>query len=143
MGFPPGAWFDEIPSDDSGAAAAENRDLASRVEHLFQTIRHPGAGEPYTNAEVARMTLGDLSEEDVEGIRTGRIADPTVGQVAAAFGVPASYLVDRKEAPTLDAELLEALSDETTREITREALRLPEREREIVFGIVREFGETR
>jgi hypothetical protein len=51
----------------------------------------------------------------------------------------ASYLVDRK-GPS--PELLEALRDETTREITREALRLPEREREIVLGIVRQFGET-
>jgi hypothetical protein len=54
-----------------------------------------------------------------------------------------SSLVDRKEPPPLDAELLEGLSDETTREITRRALRLPEREREILLGIVRQFGETR
>ena len=34
------------------------------------------------------------------------------------------------------------LSDETTREIIREALRLSEREREIVLGIVRQLGEA-
>jgi hypothetical protein len=69
--------------------------------------------EPYTNAEVARMTLGDLSDEDVEGIRTGAIADPIVGQVAAlagVFGVEPSYLLDRGE-PVLDTELVEALRD--------------------------------
>jgi hypothetical protein len=67
-----------------------------------------------------------------------------VGQVAAlaaVFGVEPSYLVDPKEPPTLDAELIEGLSDETTREIIREAVRLPEREREIVLGIARQFGE--
>ncbi|MDQ3863513.1 MAG: hypothetical protein M3317_08450 [Actinomycetota bacterium] len=48
-----------------------------------------------------------------------------------------------KEPPSLDAELLEGHSDETTREITRGALRLPERERNIVLGIVRQFGEAR
>jgi hypothetical protein len=42
----------------------------------------------------------------------------------------------------LDAELIEGLKDETTREITRETLRLPVREREIVLGIVRQVGET-
>jgi hypothetical protein len=66
-----------------------------------------------------------------------------VGQVAAltaVFGVEPSYLVDREEPPPLDAELLEGLSDETTREITREALRLPERERGIVLGVVRQFA---
>jgi hypothetical protein len=48
------------------------------------------------------MTLGDLSEDDVEGIRTGTIADPAVGQVAAlagAFGIEPAYLLDRGEAP--------------------------------------------
>ncbi len=48
--------------------------------------------------------------------------------------------MDSKEAPSLDAELLEEMHDETKREITREALRLPERERGIVLGIVRQFG---
>jgi hypothetical protein len=46
-----------------------------------------------------------------------------------------SYLVDREEPPTLDAELRAGLRDETTREIARKALRLPEREREISLGI--------
>ena len=48
-----------------------------------------------------------------------------------------------QEPPSLDAELLEGLSDETTHEITRQARRLPERERRIVLGIVRQFGEAR
>jgi hypothetical protein len=36
---------------------------------------------------------------------------------------------------------MDAMRDAATCEITREALRLPEREREIVLGIVRQFGE--
>ncbi len=89
------------------------------------------------------MSAGVLTEDEVEGIRSGAIADPTVGQVAAiasVFGVEPSYLVDRKEPPLLDAELLEGLRDETTRQLTRQALRLPERERGIVLGIVLQFG---
>ena len=46
----------------------------------------------------------------MEGIRTGKIPDPTVTQVAAlaaAFGVPPSYLLDRGKDPSLlDRELL-------------------------------------
>jgi hypothetical protein len=64
------------------------------------------------------MSAGELTEEEVEGIRSGTIPDPTVGHItalAAAFGVEPSYLIDRKEPPLLDAELLEGLSDETTR----------------------------
>ena len=44
------------------------------------------------------MSAGTLTEEVVEGIRTGAISDPTVGQVAtlaAVSGVEPSYLVDR------------------------------------------------
>jgi len=144
MGFAPEAWFEEMSASGAQDDSAEGRDLAGRVENLFGAVRHPRTEEPYTNAEVARLSAGDLTEEVVEGIRTGKIADPSVGQVAvlaAVFGVEPSYLVDLREPP--DAELLEALRDETTREITREALRLPEREREIVLGVVRQFGEPR
>ena len=127
------------------AVPVEGRDLAARVAHLFKAVVHPRTGEPYTYAEVARMSAGSLTEEEVEGIRTGAISDPTVGQVsalAAVFGVEPSYLVDRKEPPLLDAQLIESLRDETMRQITRRALRLPERERGIVLGIIRQFGEA-
>ena len=140
MGFPPGVWFDETPG--RAMARVEGRDLAKRVEHLFEAVRNPKTGKPYTNAEVARMSLGDLSRESVEGLRTGAIADPTVGQVAAlagVFGVEPSYLLDRDEA-LLDAELVEALRDEAVREATREILCLPEREKRLVLGIVRQIG---
>ena len=145
MGFPPEAWFDNAPGGETLAAPAEGQDLAARVGHLFETIVHPKTAEPYTSAEVARMSAGVLTEGEVEGIRSGRIADPTVGHVAAlaaVFGVEPSYLVDREEPPTLDAELIEGLRDGTTRQITREALRLPEREKKIVLGIVRQFAGT-
>jgi hypothetical protein len=75
MGFPPEAWFDEsIGEGMPSVPDDEGRGLAGRVEHLFDAVRNPSTGEPYTNAEVARMTLGDLSEGDVEGIRTGASA---------------------------------------------------------------------
>ena len=88
------------------------------------------------------MSLGDLTEEDVEGIRTGSVGDPNVSQVAAlagVFGVGSSYLLDRGD-PVFDVELVEALRDGTVREATREISRLPERERRLVLGIVRQFG---
>ena len=43
----------------------------------------------------------------------------------------------------LDEELVEALRDETTRAILREVIRLPERERRIVLGIIRQFENER
>jgi hypothetical protein len=82
--------------------------------------------------------------EDVERIRTGAITDPSVGQVAAlawAFRVEPSYLLDRGE-PVFDGELVKALRDEAVREAALEISRLPERERRLVLGIVRQFGSA-
>jgi hypothetical protein len=88
------------------------------------------------------MTLGELSEEDVEKIRTGAVSDLTVSQVAAlagVFGVEPSYLLDRGEA-SLDGELIEALRTVSSRKAAREISLLSERERRLVLGIVRQFG---
>jgi transcriptional regulator with XRE-family HTH domain len=145
MGFPPEVWFEEdVGSSGEVSARLHARGVASKVEHLFETIRNPKTGVPYTNAEVARMSAGVLTEEDVEGIRAGRIADPSMSQIAAlaaAFGVAPSYLLDRgRELSVLDEEVLEALADERASATLRESARLSERDKEIVLGIVRQFG---
>jgi transcriptional regulator with XRE-family HTH domain len=147
MGFPPEVWFEDgLGEGLSIRQAEEARGLAGRLEHLFEVVRNPKTGEPYINTEVARMTLGDLLEEDVERIRTGADSDPTVGQVAAlagVFGVETSYLLDRGEPSLLDEELVQALRDEDVRDITRESSRLPDGERRLVLGIVRQFGNQK
>ena len=140
-------WFEDgLGEGRSVEQAEQSRGVAGRLEHLFEVVRNPKTGEPYTNAEVARMTLRDLSEEDVERIRTGAVSDPTVGQVAAlagVFGVEPSYLLDREEPPLLDRELVQALRDEDVRDITRESSRLPDRERRLVLGILRQFRDQK
>ncbi len=145
MGFPPEVWFEDgLGEGRSIGQTEDSRGVAGRLEHLFEVVRNPKTGEPYTNGEVARMTLGDLSEEEVERIRTGAVSDPTVGQVAAlasVFGVEPSYLLDRGEPPLLDEELVQALRDTDVRAITRESSRLPDRERQLVLGIVRQFRD--
>jgi hypothetical protein len=61
MGFPPEVWFEEGAGTEGPVGpSVEGRGIARRVEHLFEVIRNPRKGEPYSNAEVARMTLGDL-----------------------------------------------------------------------------------
>jgi transcriptional regulator with XRE-family HTH domain len=147
MGFPVEVWFEESLGDRRlTVRGAESHSIAGRLEHLFEVVRNPRTGEPYTNGEVARMTLGDLSEEEVERIRTGAIGDPTVGQVAAlasVFGVEPSYLLDRGELSLLDEELVQALRDKDVRDITRESSRLPDGERRLVLGIVRQFRDQK
>src|SRR5215217_1409094 len=99
MGFAPQVWFEDgLGEGRSIGQTEDSRGVAGRLEHVFEVVRNPKTGEPYTNAEVARMTLGDLSEEEVERIRTGAISDSTVSHVASlasVFGVEPSYLLDR------------------------------------------------
>ena len=68
MGFSPEEWFEDALADVAQAATVEDGDLAARLDHLFETVRHPRTGEPYTNAEVARMSAGGLTEQDLEDI---------------------------------------------------------------------------
>ena len=74
------------------------------------------------------MSLGDLTEEDVERIRTGAIPNPPVSQVVAladVFGVQPSYFLDSgKKPPLIDAEAIEILRDETVSAIAHKSLRL-------------------
>jgi transcriptional regulator with XRE-family HTH domain len=146
MGFPPELWFEEdLGSEGGSAAQLEGRGIPGRVEHLFEVVKNPKTGESYTNAQVARMSAGEISEEEVEGIRTGKLADPSVGRVAvlaAVFGVSPSYMLDRGTQPeVLDEEAMKALSDKTAGTILKESARLPEREKRLVLGIVRQFSD--
>jgi transcriptional regulator with XRE-family HTH domain len=134
-----------LGSEGGSPAQPEGRGIPGRVEHLFEVVKNPKTGESYTNAQVARMSAGEVTEEEVEGIRTGKIADPSVGRVvalAAVFGVPPSYVLDRgTESEVMDEEALKALADKTAGAILKESARLPEREKRIVLGIVRHFSD--
>ena len=133
MGFPPALWFEEELTGPGGRGAAGRPEgLAGRVERLFDATREPKTGGTYTNSKIARMSLGDLGVDDVEGLRSGSVTDPPLSHLLAlarAFGVEPSYLV----AGTGEAAL------DTTRAIARKSARLPPREKGIVLGIVRQF----
>jgi hypothetical protein len=106
-------------------------------------VRNPATGERRTNAEVARLSAGELSEEEVKDFRDGSISNPSLDRVivvADVFGVQPSFVVDHsKEKMLLDGELVEALRDETVRAIICESSSLTVRERRLVLGIVRQF----
>jgi transcriptional regulator with XRE-family HTH domain len=143
MGFPAALWFEEEPTRADGrGSAGPSAGLASRIERLFDVIKDPKTGETYSSSNIARTSLDDLTEEDVEGLRSGSIADPPLSHLLAlarAFGVEPSYLVDGTGEAVLDREIVEALRDDTTQAIARESARLPDRERNLVLGIVRQF----
>src|SRR5215207_4427491 len=143
MGFPPRALV-RGGADRCGRTRSRGNTRRARGQGRAPVRRDQGpkTGETYSNSKIARMSLGDLTEEDVEGLRSGSLADPPLSHLLAlarAFGVEPSYLVDGTGEAVLDAEIVEALRDETTRAIARESARLRDREKKLVLGIVRQF----
>lgn len=150
MGFPPEQWFVEAYGLDTKVRLKEadrNRTLSGRVNNLFEVIRDEKTGEPYTNAEIARMSVGDLTEEEVEGIRAGSDHDPSISKVIAlaeAFGVHPSYFLGRgKKPPIINQEVLDICQDETVSTIAHKSLHLPNREKHTILGIIRQFEDMR
>jgi transcriptional regulator with XRE-family HTH domain len=104
-----------------------------------------------------------VSRSYVSNLRKGRIENPgfeKLRAIAKAMNFPPelwfedveslpdvsggrpSWFVDGEDnLALLDEELMEALQDETARAVLREVIRLPERERRIVLGIVRQLGD--
>ena len=147
MGFPPELWFQE--GVELGAPDLDDHPgtISQKTNRLFETIGNESTGRPYTNAEVARMSLGDLTEGEVEKIRTGATPNPSVDQVVAlaeVFGVHPSYFLDGgSKPPILDREAMAILQDETISAIAHKSLHLPGREREMILGIIRQFEDMR
>jgi transcriptional regulator with XRE-family HTH domain len=150
MGFSPELWFEEGESLPKGALVVSSNgreDIAEKTNRLFDKIRDEKTGEPYTNAEVTRMSLSALTEEEVEGIRNGTIPNPSVDKVVAladVFGVHPWYFFDNNEkAPLIDQEAMEILRDETVSAIAHKSLHLSGRERQMILGIIRQFEDMR
>jgi transcriptional regulator with XRE-family HTH domain len=149
MGFPPELWFEEAADSATGTFAATlpgDSSIADKTNRLFDVIRNEKSGLPLTNAEVARMSLGDLSEEQVEQIRSGKLTNPSMNQVVAladVFGVHPSYFLDTaRKAPLLDEEAMRIFQDETISAIAHKSLHLPGRERQMILNIIQQFEDT-
>lgn len=141
MGFPPELWFENA----SGTAAYPRLDgdgrasVSERLDHLFDTVIDEREGQPYTNAQVARMSYGRLTEEQVAGIRSGIIDNPTLDQVLAlsqAFGVDASYFTRQ----TGRDGALSSLAQEEAAAIVHKTLALSEDERRVVLDLLDHLG---
>ena len=150
VGFAPELWFEEDLVSESGAWMVPDREragLAERVAHLMEMPANETTGKSYTDADVARLSLGDLSEKEVEAIRTGTLPDPSGEQIMAladAFGVPPSYFLNQaKRPPLLDQEAMEIFRDETVSAIAHKSLHLPGREKEMILGIIQQFEDSR
>jgi hypothetical protein len=115
--------------------------------------------------DLHNATGGVVTRSYVTSLRKGRIENlgfEKIKAIAKAMGSPPelwfedvknlpdvssgrpSWFLDRDDKPSLlDEELMEALPDETARAVLREFVRLPERDRRNVLGIVRLFEQER
>jgi transcriptional regulator with XRE-family HTH domain len=150
MGFSPELWFEEAGEIGDSIRVEQpegGQDVAARLSHLFEAIKNERTGEPYTNAEIARMSLGDLTEEEVRGIRAGTLENPTMNQVVAlaeAFGVHPSYFLDTGKEPALLGEReIHALADQRAREILSKSLGLSDAEKDMVLDMIKHLDRLR
>ncbi len=92
------------------------------------------------------MSSGDLTKEEVAAVRSGADADPSSNKVVAladVFGVERSYFFNgSKKTPIIDPEILDNFQDETVSAIAHKSLHLPNRKRETILSIIRQFENT-
>jgi transcriptional regulator with XRE-family HTH domain len=157
-------WYREADYDTEGWGAAHLAQIAQKFERLLETYRRPD-GSMWGGQDLHKATGGVVTRSYVTSLRKGRIENPgfeKLRAIARAMGFPPelwfedvegleavsggrpSWFLDREDKlALLDEDLVEALRDETARAVLREVARLPERERRIILGIVRQFGEQR
>lgn len=144
MGFPPELWFEDAPNGAlrQKLEAGDKTTISQRLEHLFSTMSNEKTGTSYTNAEVARMSLGGISEKEIAEIRSGEIGSPTIDQIlslAEVFGIGPSYFTESK-APLLDRETIAALSDRSSTEILHRTLALSNGEKQMILDLLDHLG---
>ena len=119
--------------------------VAQRFERLLDDHRRPD-GSRWAGQRLDEATGGVVTRSYVTNLCKGRIESPGYEKMAAiakAMGFPpAAWFVDSiGDEPALDWGLAGALRDEAIRDTAREMSRLSVRERRLVLGIVRQFGE--
>ena len=134
--------------------------IAQKFERFLETYRRPD-GSRWGGQDLHDATGGVVTRSYVTALRKGRIENPgfeKLKAIAKAMDFPPelwfkdvedlgdvssgrpSWFLDAEDKPTLlDEELVGALRDATARAVLREVSWLPERERRIVLGIVRQF----
>jgi transcriptional regulator with XRE-family HTH domain len=130
-------------------AANEERSLASKLDHLFRTIR-PRSGGEYSFEEVAegvRERGGPtISATYVWQLRRGIRDNPTkrhLEALAGFFGVPPAYFFDDEATERIDAELelLNALRDASVRQIALRASGLSPKSLDAITDMVERVRE--
>ena len=118
--------------------------IAQKFEKLLDSYRHPD-GSQWTGQQLDEATDGLVARAYFVNLRKGRIKSPGYEKLAAiakAMGFPPAAWFEEDADGELDWGLAGALRDEAIRNTVLEMSRLSKRERRLVLGIVRQFGEA-
>jgi transcriptional regulator with XRE-family HTH domain len=151
MGFPFQEWFspleDEPRADPKELGFSGEDTIAARLNYLFEAIPNDKTGRPFTDQEVARYSLGRLSEEDVRGLRTGEAYDPSRDILLAlcdVFDVDFSYWDERADQlQLLSPDTLRALRDKESLAILHKSHALPEEDKSLIITVLEELERRR
>ena len=89
--------------------------IARLLNQLFKGLPNPHTDRPYTNEELALGSSGDLTEEEIETMRDGRLADPPHIKLLAlceAFDVDFAYWRQSDMIPRVCPSLLALVASE-------------------------------
>jgi transcriptional regulator with XRE-family HTH domain len=119
--------------------------ISQKFERLLDAYRRPD-GSRWTGQQIDEATDGVVPRSYFTNLSKGRIKSPgyeKMATIAKAMGFPpeAWFEEDAGKEPAVDWGLAGTLRDETIRDTVRELSRLPKRERRMVLGIVRQFGD--
>jgi transcriptional regulator with XRE-family HTH domain len=153
MGFPFQSWFEPLDTEPRAGAAAvgigrpAGDSISVRLDYLFEAIPNDKTGEPLTEAEVARLSLGRLGEGDVRGMRSGAMANPSREMLLAlcdVFDVDLSYWDERADqAELLDPHTLRALRDKESLAILHKSYGLPDEDKSLIMTVLDELARRR
>jgi transcriptional regulator with XRE-family HTH domain len=138
--------------------------IAQKFEHFLEVYRRPD-GSRWGGQDLHDATSGVVTRSYITSLRKGRIENPGFEKLRAiakamnfppelwfedvenepnvSSGRPSWFRDSEDNLALLDEERVEALRDETARAVLREVVRLPEGDRRIVLGIVRQFEDQR
>ncbi len=142
MGFPWQLWLED-PDDWEKLAekqAGDRRSMADLLNHLFAVVENFRTGRSYTTKEVAQLSRGKLTLEQVEDMRRGGLENPTLEQVLAlsdVFGVdPGYWFSSPSDAARIDRKTLEALRDVNAQLILKKSLGVSEKDRSMILLLI-------
>lgn len=149
MGFPVELWLQRPdPSEITAAESARGQTLgpgalAKNLNLLFEVLTNERTGKPYTEAEVAAASEGELTEQDVRAIREGQIDDLRGAQYLAlskVFGIDINYWYQGTGSyGNLSETDLRALVDAKTHTILNKVYGSPERQKDVILHLLEQM----